>query len=92
MTLTSEPNPSYLGDAVTFTATVAASVKGAGMPTGTVTFQTDNDKVTVKLVNGVATDTTAELTIGEHRVIAHYSGDSQFAPRDSEPITQRVLP
>jgi hypothetical protein len=92
MTLTSEPNPSDLGDAVTFTAKVAASVKGAGMPKGTVTFQTDHDKVTVKLVDGVATYTTSKLTVGKHHVIAHYDGDSQFAPRDSRPITQRVLP
>jgi hypothetical protein len=77
---------------LTFTATVAASVKGAGMPTGTVTFRTDDDKRTAKLVAGVATYTTAKLTIGKHRVIADYSGDSQFAPRDSGPIVQIVQP
>jgi uncharacterized protein YfaP (DUF2135 family) len=36
--LTSAPNPSYLGDPVTFTAKVAASVKGVGTPKGTATF------------------------------------------------------
>jgi len=30
--------------------------------------------------------------VGKHRVIAHYSGDSQFAPRHSAPITQIVKP
>jgi hypothetical protein len=90
--LTSAPNPSDLGDTVMFTATVAGSIKGEPVPTGTVTFRTDNDKVTAKLVNGVATYATSKLTIGIHRVIGHYNGDSQFAPRDSEPITQRVLP
>lgn len=92
MTLAGEPNPSYLGDPVTFTATVAASVKGAGMATGTVTFHIDDERVTSNLVHGVATHTTSKLTVGKHRVIAHYSGDSQFAPRDSDPVTQRVLP
>jgi hypothetical protein len=92
MDLTSAPNPSHLGDAVTFTARVEASVRGAGLPTGTVTFRTDDDKRTAKLADGAATYTTSKLTVGKHRVIAYYSGDSQFAPRDSKPITQRVLP
>jgi hypothetical protein len=38
VTLTSAPNPSYLGDPVTFTTKVAASVKGVGTPKGTATF------------------------------------------------------
>jgi hypothetical protein len=91
VTLAREPNPSNLGDKVT-TATVAASVKGAGMATGTVTFHIGDEPVSSKLVHGVATHTTSKLTIGAHRVTAHSGGDSQFAPRDSEPITQRIVP
>jgi hypothetical protein len=60
------------------------------MPTGTVTFETDHDKAIAKLVNGVATYTTSNLATGKHRVIAHYSGDSQPATRSSPPITQIV--
>jgi hypothetical protein len=92
MTLTSEPNPSDLGDAVTFTARVAANVKGVGVPKGTVTFHTGDERATDKLVDGVATFTTSKLTVGKHRVIADYSGDSQFVPRDSGPIVQIVQP
>src|SRR5262249_49877157 len=37
-TVTSSPNPSTLGEAVTFTATVTPVVSGLGPPTGLVTF------------------------------------------------------
>src|SRR5262249_12319049 len=38
-TMTSSPNPSSPGQAVTFTAAVSASAPGTGIPTGTVTFK-----------------------------------------------------
>src|SRR5439155_15687270 len=37
-TVSSSPNPSNFGQLVTFTATIAATDVGAGVPTGTVTF------------------------------------------------------
>jgi len=57
MALGSAPNPSFLDDTVTFTATVTASVNGVAIPQGTVTFETEHDKVTVELVHGVAMST-----------------------------------
>jgi hypothetical protein len=90
--LTSAPNPSHLGETVTFTTTVRGSLEGDPVPTGSVTFEEERKKTTVRLADGVAMYTTSKLTIGKHRVIAHYSGDRHFAPRDSRAIVQQVLP
>ncbi|MBQ0984210.1 Ig-like domain repeat protein [Streptomyces sp. F63] len=79
-TVTSAPDPSIFGEPVTLTATVAATVPGAGTPTGTVTFVIDGTtSVTQPLVSGVATFTTSSLAIGPHTVQASYNGDAQFA-------------
>ncbi len=70
-----------LGQAVTFTASVAANAPGAGTPTGTVDFfdttsGTDEGKVT--LVNGTASLTISNLSPGSHAITATYSGDTNF--------------
>ena len=82
--LHSSANPSVVGQAVTFTATVAA-VSGNQAPTGTVTFTIDGHaqtSVTLSVVNDSdqATFETSTLTAGTHSVTATYSGDSAFAP------------
>jgi hypothetical protein len=71
MDVTSSPNPSTVGQAVTFTARITGS-----NPTGQVTF-TDNGKVigTATLVSGVASLTIATLTAGSHSVTGSYPGD-----------------
>src|SRR5262249_51569258 len=71
MDVTSSPNPSTLGQPVTFTARITGN-----NPTGLVTF-TDNGKVigTATLVTGVATLTIATLPAGSHAVTASYPGD-----------------
>jgi hypothetical protein len=79
-TLMSSVNPSAVGQAVTFTATVTGS---AGTPTGTVTFK---DGATVLANNvaltagGVATLTTSALVGGVHNLTATYNGDNSNAP------------
>ncbi|WP_327188694.1 Ig-like domain-containing protein [Streptomyces xinghaiensis] len=79
-TVTSAPDPSVFGEPVTFTATVAATVPGAGTPTGTVTFVIDGiTTVTQPLVAGVATLTSSSLEIGPHTIQASYNGDALFA-------------
>jgi hypothetical protein len=79
-TLTSSPNPSTGGQAVTFTAAVTATAPGSGIATGTVTFKTA--KSTLGIVpldrSGHATFTTSSLPAGSTRVFAVYSGDSNF--------------
>jgi hypothetical protein len=77
-TLASTPNPSVHNQPVTFTATVAS---GGATPTGTVTFFDSGQQIgTGTLAAGVATFTTASLTIGAHSITASYSGTSGFLP------------
>ncbi len=88
--VTSNANPSVLGQAVTFNAIVTAST---GVPTGTVTF---NDGATVlgtgALNAGVATFTTNALTSGSHNITASYGGDADFFGSVSAVLTQIVIP
>ncbi|MEQ1644529.1 MAG: Ig-like domain repeat protein, partial [Pyrinomonadaceae bacterium] len=81
-TVTSSANPSVLGQNVTFTATVAAIPPG-NIPVGTVQFVIDglNAGAPVTLNgSGVATFSTSTLSIGNHPVVANYSGNSSFTP------------
>jgi hypothetical protein len=90
--LTSSPNPSTSGQAVTFTATITANF--TGRPTGTVTFR-DNTTATVLgtgAVNssGHASFTTSKLTVGTHAVKADYGGDTNFNSSTSATHNQVV--
>jgi len=78
-TLDSSPNPSQVGQTVTFTATVSGQY--GGTPTGTVSLK-DRGKVlaTVPLKHGVAIYKTSGLGKGKHHVFARYSGDANFRP------------
>lgn len=89
--LTSTPNPSRVGQPVTLAARVAGSLKGYGVPTGTVTFSSGGKALgTATLVKGVATFSTNRLPAGNDQVQAKYSGDKQFNPNFSTGIVQRV--
>ena len=85
LNLTSSPNPSNVGQAVTFTAKVTGS-----NPTGTVTF-TENGHVvgTATLLSGVATFTISTLAAGSNSVTASYPGDVNNAA-DPEMVIQVV--
>ncbi len=75
--LASSQNPSRIGTAVTFTATVSGA---SSTPTGTVTFAIDGASTTTgPLTAGVATFTTSSLPRGPHNISATYSGDANFA-------------
>jgi hypothetical protein len=72
LTLTSSPNPSTVGQLVTFTARVTGN-----SPTGVVTFLDGNSQIgTGTLSAGVATFATAALTAGSHSITASYAGDA----------------
>jgi large repetitive protein len=77
--VTSSPDPTGLGQAVTFTATVTSG--GAGTPTGTVDFKEGSTDLTpgrVSLTNSQATFSIGSLALGSHTITAFYSGDSIF--------------
>lgn len=91
VTLTSTPDPSVHGQKVTFTAKVTPLAKGALAPLGTITFVEGTTTLGVaNLSKGTATLNTTALGAGEHTVAAQYSGDANFAPGQSEPLTQAV--
>jgi Big-like domain-containing protein/List-Bact-rpt repeat protein len=87
--LTSSPNPSAVGQNITFTATV--TVTGPGTPTGTVTFKDGGKSLgTATLSAGQAAFSTSSLKKGSHSITAQYSGDSNFAGSASPAYTQVV--
>ncbi len=93
-TLESSHNPSTLGQAVTFTAVVAAP-SFQGTPTGTVTFTVDGQTqtpVALALVGGSdhAQFTTSTLSAGPHTISASYSGDTNVSPSSGSLPTQTV--
>src|SRR5207302_885487 len=89
-TLISSLNPSALGQAVTFTATVKP-VSGTVTPTGTVTFQDGAATLgTGMLSGGTATFTTSGLGTGAHSITAIYGGDANFTGSTSPILTQTI--
>src|SRR5437870_1777262 len=90
-TLTSTPNPSVFGQAVTLSATVRGPVGDPLVPTGTVTFKDGATTLAaVALVNGSASLVTSALGAGAHSLTASYSGSLEFAVSTSAVVTQTV--
>ena len=92
-TVASAPDPSVVGQPVTFTATVAAAEPGGGSPTGTVTFDFGDgtDPVGAPVLAGVATVEHAYTapSSSPYTATATYSGDSDFTA-SSGTATQAV--
>ncbi len=85
VTLTSSVNPSSIGQAVTFTATVTSGA------TGTVTFLDGTAPIgTGTISGGTASATTSTLTGGTHTITASYGGDTNNSAATSAPLTQTV--
>ncbi len=85
------------GQTVSFSISVAAG-SGSAVPTGSVGLiaKTSNPFSTGigvgggTLVNGVFTGSFNTLPGGQYNVVAHYAGDGNFAPSDSNPIPVNV--
>jgi hypothetical protein len=79
--LSSSPNPSVVGQPVTFTATVSPNPPGAGTPTGTVTFSDGGSPIGTATLDasGTATITPWSLAAGAHTITASYEGDNTFS-------------
>ncbi len=90
-TLMSSPNPSLLGQSVTFTATVTPKSSGP-VPTGAVNFEHLGFVIgTETLSNGVASFTTSTLPANVAvDIVAVYSGSSTYAGSTSAPLAQAV--
>ncbi len=89
-TLVSSPNPVYVGQALTLTATVTP--QGTGTPTGTVNFLDGSHNFGVlPLANGQAVYSLAAsfLGAGSHSITAQYSGDANFTSSTAS-LTQAI--
>ena len=83
-TLSSSPNPSTYGQAVTFTAVVTSSA-GAPPDGETVSFMKGTTVLgTGTLSGGSASFTTSTLPVGTNYIKAVYGGDSNFARQHVE--------
>ncbi len=86
-TITSSPNPSAVGQPVTFTARIRSSTV---TPSGPVTFAAGTTALgTVQLSGGKATLTTSSLPAGSAVITATYSGSSNIRG-SSATVTQVV--
>jgi len=89
-TLTSSPNPSTYGEAVTFIATVTSNL-GAPPDGEPITFMKGTTVLgTGALSGGSASLTTSTLPVGTSYVKAVYGGDSTFAGSKSTAVAQVV--
>ena len=79
--LASTPNPSNIGQSVTFTATLSAVPPGTGTPTGQVTFRQGSTVLAQVPLNGsgAASFSTSALAAGSDTVTATYASDPVFA-------------
>jgi len=88
--LTSVPNPSNYGQAVTLTATVTPT--GNYAPTGKVIFKNGAATLGAGTLNagGVATLTTAKIPVGANTLASTYNGDAFNGESVSAAIRQTV--
>jgi len=89
--LTSIPNPSNSGQAVTFTATVTGAFGGS--PSGSVTFRDGTTTIGTVAVNTTthqAQFVTTKLSVGTHNIRAVYGGDTNYLTSISAIVKQVV--
>jgi uncharacterized repeat protein (TIGR03803 family) len=89
--LSSVPNPSNLGESVTFTAKVTVTPPGTGTPTGRVTFLDGTTTLgSVALSSSEAVYATSGISAGSHSITAKYSGSTSFLGSTSPVLKQQV--
>jgi len=87
-TLSSSPNPSQFGQAVTFTAQVTSS---GPVPTGKVKFLDGTTTLGAAVLSGgIAKITKSTLAVGTHPITAQYSGDAVSDKSTSSVVNQVV--
>ncbi len=96
-TLTTSAATVRTGQSVTYTATVAVTAPGGGVPAGTVTFKDGATPIScsagTQALNGagVATCITSFTTSGSRSVTATYAGSANHTPSTSASVTQGVV-
>jgi len=90
--LTSNVNPSVVGQAVTFTASVATTGAFPSIPTGTVTFFDGSTQIGTATLGATGTGlfTTTQLALGTHPITVSYAGTTTLSPSVSAVYTQVV--
>ncbi|HLW54739.1 MAG TPA: Ig-like domain repeat protein [Candidatus Angelobacter sp.] len=85
--LTAGANPSVVGDALTFTATLSAAGNGS------VQFLDSGTPISsaLALSNGTASFTTSSLALGTQTITARYTGDNQHSAVVSPALTQNIV-
>jgi hypothetical protein len=91
LTLVSSSNPSVVGLQVVFTANLSGTAVG---PTGSVTFSDGSTVLGSSTIsaNGSASYTTTTLSVGQHNVIAIYTGDANNSAASSSPLQETIQP
>jgi hypothetical protein len=91
-TLLSIANPAVVGTNMIYTVTVAP-VTGTVVPTGNIVFNIDQVNVATVALNssGIATYSTAPLKVGQHAILASYSGSSTYSASANN-ITETIVP
>src|SRR5207244_12409882 len=82
------PNPSAVGQAVSFTFAVAATAPGSGTPTGTVTVGDGTQSCSATVAAGSCS--IAFSSAGERTVTASDAGDGYFAVSTSTGVPHTV--
>ena len=90
ISLAASPNPSYPGQTVTLTATVNVLTP---LPIGTVTFLDGSTAIgtSVMSAKGLATLTTASLTVGTHMLTATFNPGAPFLLGSTSTVVQEVI-
>ena len=79
-TVAATPNPSNVGQSVTFNVTVASLPAGGSAPTGQVTLTSGSTTLAqLTLSNGTASYSTSALPAGSNAIVASYSGDNSYS-------------
>jgi hypothetical protein len=94
-TIGAQPNPSFVGQAVTFSATVSVVAPGTGTPTGSVSFTDGSNNNaplgSATLTGGMASIQSSSLAAGTHSVTATYTPDTiNYTGSTATPILQAV--
>src|SRR5262249_6164964 len=89
LVVTASPSSITSGQSVTLAATLKPTLAGRPTPSGTVTFYDGSTQIgSAPAAN--ASISSSQLSVGSHSITAVYSGDANFNPNTSAPVTVTV--